>query len=266
MSDLSFGQGTDQVTDSGTATETQTEENGQGPDQSGYSGFISDVLNGVPPEHVKLLEPYIKKFDAGVTRRFQDLSTKYKPYEDLGADPETLANAYKVYQMLDENPQQIYELLRQDFEDADDEDEEQNLAPVAPGNIPPEWESRFTKQQEILEALVQHVMSDRETKQQAQEDQELDQYMSLLKTEYGDFDEDYVLAKMSAGADGEAAVKSWMTLQQKIINGTAKVPTTPVLSGGGSVPGESQSIKDLKPNQVKDFVANLLSQTSREGQ
>lgn len=262
MSDLSFGQG--QETDTAEQQQTENGNSGQGSEQD-YS-LASPFLEQIPTEHRALVEPYVKKWDAGVTRRFQDLSTKYKPYEDLGADPETLANAYKVYQMLDENPQQIYELLRQDFEDADDEDEAQNTTPVAPGNIPPEWESRFTKQQEILEALVQHVMSDRETKQQAQEDQELDQYMSLLKTEYGDFDEDYVLAKMSAGADGEAAVKSWMTLQQKIINGTAKVPTTPVLSGGGSVPGESQSIKDLKPNQVKDFVANLLSQTSREGQ
>lgn len=258
MSDLSFGQG--QETDT---AEQQTDGGSSQGSEQDYS-LASPFLEQIPTEHRSIVEPYVKKWDAGVTRRFQELNGKYKPYEDLGADPETLANAFKVYQLLEENPEQIYNLLKEDFE-SDDEIESQSLTPVAPGSIPPEWESRFTKQQEVLEALVEHVMSDRQTKQQQQEDQELDQYMNLLKQEYGDFDEDYVLAKMSAGADGEAAVKAFQKLQQGVLNSAAKVPTTPVLSGGGSVPGESQSVKDLKSNQVKDFVANLLAQTNQEG-
>ena len=44
----------------------------------------SPFLNEVAPDHRSIVAPYIKKWDAGVTKKFQEYSSKLKPYESLG--------------------------------------------------------------------------------------------------------------------------------------------------------------------------------------
>ncbi len=255
--------------DSGGTGDATQDNTGQGSDNGGseYS-LASPFLEKVPAEHRPILEPYVKQWDAGVSRRFQELHGKFKPYEELGADPETLSQAYQIYQMLDTNPKQLYDLLAEDFGgEVGTPDESQNApGDQAPG-IPQEWEQKFTKQQEILEALVEHVMSERTTQQESQEDQEFEQYLSMIKQEAGEDSqefEDFILAQLIANdGDANAALQTWNSFKQSLINSAAR-PTPPVLSGGGSIPQESQSVKDLSKKDTVSFVADLLSQVNRE--
>lgn len=241
----------------------------QGSDGGSEYSLASPFLEKVPAEHRTILEPYVKQWDAGVSRRFQELHGKFKPYEELGADPEVLSQAYQIYQMLDTNPKQLYDLLAEDFAgeaEPTSPAESQTEPGDAPG-IPQEWEQKFTKQQEILEALVEHVMSERTTQQESQEDQEFEEYLGMIKQEAGEDSqefEDFILAQLIANdGDANAALQTWNSFKQSLMNSAAK-PTPPVLSGGGSVPQESQSIKDLSKKDTVSFVADLLSNVNRE--
>ena len=118
MSDTSGFQGP-QGTDG-----TEAVEEGQGPPQApepsggeGGDSLGNAFLERVPPEDRPIVEPYVKQWDAGVTRRFQALHSTYDPYREFvesQVDPTQMQNALQLYELLDTNPQQLYLLLQQE--------------------------------------------------------------------------------------------------------------------------------------------------------
>lgn len=270
MSDISQGQmdfsGTGDYEPQGDdyVDQRQSDNSGQGS-QDEYS-LAGDFLGNVPEEHRSILEPYVKRWDAGVTRRFQELHSQYRPYEELGADPETLRQAYSLMEQINTNPQSVYQALAEALE-YDDPSEQgfdgyngQGYGEQSPG-LPPE----FQQTQEAVAAIAEFILDQQRTQQEQAEDAELDNYLSNLKQEFGvDFDEDYVLAKMYKGMDGAAAVKSWMNAMQQMINQQAPVYNTPpVLGGGGQVPMEAQRVTDLDRKDVKNLVAAIMQNQSQ---
>lgn len=248
---------------------------GQQTQQSqGTQGLAEGFLGRVNPAHRAIVEPYVRQWDAGVTRRFQELHGQLQPYQQLG-DPETLSQAMQLYEMIDTNPEQVVALIQEAIGQGQEQTPvpaEQQVAPQgqqepqgqeAPG-IPPEVAQQLNTMQQVLEALAQRVLDADSSQQEAQEDQQLDQYFELLKQEFGDFDEDYVIAKMLAGMDGEQAVQAFQQSIQGRVNERAQSPNIPpILSGGGSVPTETQRISSAPRSDIKNLVTNILAQAQQ---
>ncbi len=248
-----------------TDTDVQDQDQGSEEDYSLAGGF----LEGVPEEHRHIIEPYVKKWDAGVTRRFQELQGRYKPYEELG-DYESLQRAAYIANLLDTEPQRVYEALKANLgiaesQNADDQQEE------APG-LPKEYVERLENYEKQLNAVAQYILQLHEAEQTSKEDQELDSYLNLLKDEFGDFDEEYVLTKMYNGASGEEAVRAYQKLVQKQINEAGRAegpPRLPTLTarGGAALPSDqAQSVTSLSRSETKDLVANVLRNLAAQDQ
>lgn len=256
-----------------TGTEAQ-ETSGQGSEPE-YS-LASEFLNRIPENDRAVVERYVKQWDAGVTRRFQDLHSQYAPYQELG-EVEDLQKAIGLIEMLNETPERFYYALQEQLGLADGTQAglptEQQQQPVGGGEqnqpgLPPEFVSRIDKQEEMLKSIAEYVLNLHNTQQESTEDQELEQYMSLLHDEYGDFDDDYVLTKMFHGADGESAVKAYMNLVQQQVNAanapaSGLPPTLSSGSGGGAVPTEQIDLGKIPRNDVKSLVADILAQSQR---
>ncbi len=305
MSDIGSG-GQSGGVSSGDATQAGTvaalQQQGTNPqDQATLSDFSSGFLNRVDPAHRTIVEPYLRQIDGGITRRFQELHGQLQPYEALGADPETLSSAYQLYQMIDQDPQQVLALLTElvggqqqgasgqaPMQMQPGQQQSQGLQGMqspfgqpgqfpqqgqlpqqqqSPG-LPPEIMAQLEQlpmMQQVLEHLAQTTLDQQTQQQQAAEDAQLDQYLGLLKQEYGDFNERFVIAQMMAGMDGEEAVQSYMQEVQGQVNQRSQRPNLPtVLGGGGSVPPETQRIASASRKDVKGLVANIL-QSSAQG-
>lgn len=264
----------------------QGQPQGQGQGQPQVSDLASGFLGRVDPAHRAIVEPYVKQWDAGVTRRFQDLHSQLRPYEEIGADPVQLQAAYRLYQMVDQDPQQVLQIL-QEAVGADGGAGVQQQGPLpqgqpqlgqgqapgqlpqqqpgqAPGALPPEVQQQFDMMQQMLEALGNKVLEGDQQSAQAQEDSELDDYIGLLKQEFGEFDERYVLSQMMAGMDGEQAVQAFQQLVQGQVNQRSAPPVPPILGGGGAIPQEQQSIAKAGRGDVKNLVANILAQANSQ--
>lgn len=233
-------------------------DEGQGSNDYSLAG---DFLGRVPEEHRSVIEPYVKQWDAGVTRRFQELHQQYRPYADLGADPDTLRQAHTVYQRFVEDPRSVYEMLHSEFgqqaqgyEGDDESGSEQDFS------LPPEFQQKLEKQERVLEAVADYILQQRQAETAQQQDSELDEYVNLLKTEFGEFDEDYVLTKMLAGMDGAEAVKSYQNLVQQRINeaNQALASAPPVLGGGGAVPSDNSTVQALSRKDTRSLVEGVL--------
>lgn len=256
----------------------QNNGDGQGGDaqqSQGVQGLAEGFLGRVNPAHRAIVEPYVKQWDAGVTRRFQELHGQLQPYQQLG-DPDTLGQAMQLFKMIDEQPEQVLSLLQEALgqggqeqqpvpaeQQGLQEQQEQGGQGQAPG-LSPEVTQQLNTLQNVVEALAQRILDQDSSTQESQEDQQLDQYFDLLKKEFGDFDEDYVIAKMLAGVDGEQAVQQFQQSIQGQVNQRAQRPNLPpILSGGGSVPQEGQSISKAPRSEVKNLVANILAQSGQ---
>lgn len=253
-----------------TGTESsQTQASGQGSENE-YS-LASDFLTRIPENDRAVVERYVKQWDAGVTRRFQDLHSQYQPYQELG-EVEELQKAVNLINMLNEDPERFYYALQDQLElgDGTTAGIQQNPAVQeqnAPG-LPPEFVSRIDKQEEMLKSIAEYVLGMHNQQQESAEDAQLDDYMGLLHQEYGDFDDDYVLTKMYHGMDGGDAVKAYQKLVQQQINAANSVtnglpPTLSSGSGGGAVPAEQIDLGRIPSGQVKSLVADIIAQSQR---
>lgn len=271
------------------------------PDPSGQGSsneysLASDFLQQIPEAHREIVSQYVPAWDAGVTRRFQALHQEVAPYKELG-DAETLQQALQVYRLMDESPEVILAILQQELGQQTPQPTFQQpvapqsyqpqgipqgfqtpgqppvgggFAPSVPGQspqfqgLPPEIMEKIQLQETVLSHVAQFVIEQQQQATQAQEDMALEQELTLLKTQYGDFDEDYVLSLAEAGMDLDKAVQTWQQKRQEIINSaaasTAGLP--PTLNGGGTPPGESQSVVDMKKNETRNLVASLVSQAA----
>ena len=238
----------------------------------------SEFLESLDEAQRKQLEPLINKWDAGVTRRFQELQTRYAPLQPLlesGVDVAEVSNALQIYNLLDTNPNYLYQLLKTELESGEGGAEggvqgQQGLQGEEEYDLPPQVRQELDQLRQVVEALAQSTLDQRSQATEAQEDASLDEYLGLLKAEKGEFDEHYVLSRMMQGMDGAAAVDAWNSTLQGFLqqagqgNGAPPVPGSnlpPVLSGGG-VPVTTENITTAKDKDVKDMVVKMLEQSA----
>jgi len=233
--------------------------------------LANPFLSKIPDADRNVVAKYIKDWDAGVTRRFQQIHQQYAPYKDLG-DIESIQGAMALQQMINEDPARVYELLG-NFVNQGQEDQQQQQQQVQQytdefgEQLPQAFVEKFTRMEGILESLAERFMQTEQQQQADLEDRELDDYLGQLKERYGDFDEDWVLSKMMKGMDGEQAVQQYGKFVQDTINSrmSGKRPV-PVLGGGGSVPTNGVDPTKLTRQQTQDLVAQMLADAAAQGQ
>lgn len=226
-----------------------------------------DFLKNIPDADKAIVEKYVKEWDAGVTKKFQGIHEQYAPYKELGEISQVQA-AIQLRELIENDPEYVYNMLKQEF----DSQEQQN--PTGPGGqpakmpefegLPPQFVEQFQNQQTMLENLAQLVLESRHKETEQQEDAALEEYVSELKKTHGDFDEDFVLAKMWHGMSGEDAVKAYQSLTQEIINGREKPkPQPPGLFGGGVIPTDTPDVSKLTGKETRNMVAELLARAGQ---
>lgn len=286
-------QGTGQATaDQFTGTDTQDTGApvgvGQNPadTQQQQSGSLANpFLAAVDETDRETVAKYIDKWDANVQRRFAEKDQALRPYRELG-DPETLSQAMQIFNLLQNSPEVLYQALSEQFGQQQqgispssqgplNQPGNQNLqfqglpdelSPLAPvfdqfGQRLNQYEHRFNQLGQTLDAVSKFLVTQHQQTQQAQEDQQIEQYFGLLKTEFGEFDEEYVISKMLAGMDGAEAVQQFKALVQQQVNANSTQPNVPtVLSGGGGAPQTQRRPEELSQAETRDLVASVLTQ------
>lgn len=270
--------GTGTASDSGGTPQGTPEGQGQsqgtpplGAVEPAGSSLGDDFLSRVDPAHRPILEPYVKQWDAGVTRRFQQLQSQLQPYQSLGLPADELQAAVQTYQLLDQSPEVLYNILKQHLEAEGGAGDQGQGGQIPEGDlgdlqgVPQVLQDQMKEMRSALEVMAQHILGQQQSTQQQSEDAQLDQYLNLLKDEFGEFDEDFVVAKMAKGMDGEEAVKAFLKVAGRAPGQGGGRPPMQVLAGGGSAPTDIQSVKNASSGDVKNLVASLLQQTVESG-
>jgi hypothetical protein len=284
------------------SSESQENEGGdEDDDDDDFENLNGEAfLQSIQEEELRQqLEPHVKRWDAGVTRKFQELHSKLQPYTELG-EYEQLSEAAQLYEILNSRPEDLYRALAQSLgynveqgqpgtqgqtpqqqqgqQGQGFQQQQPGQQPGTPGmgqnggltqqqyaQLPPDVKTQLDQHNQILTTLAEHYLNEQKSQQQQQEDEALDKYLSGLKDEFGDFDEEFVLAKMAAGQDGAKAVKAYQkNLKQLIAKQNAGSAPSGILGGGGQVPQETVNPAELNNKDVTKLVAGLMSQAQQE--
>lgn len=245
-----------------------------------YANELASLPEAVRP----LVEPIFKQWDANVTQRQQELHSQYEPWKPVMefGDPDTVQGALQVAQVLENDPARFIGAFAQAYPDIFQE-VIGNLQPQQQqtsngsgeqglGDLDPD--DPIVKRLASLEQMVQQAVggfTGFTEQQQAQENQRiLDQTLADLHTKHGEFDDEYVLAKMAyANKTPEQAVQEYVAkfgATQQTQQQTTQTSAPNVLTPGGGLPANPISVDQLAGDDkaTRALVAGLLDAANQQ--
>jgi hypothetical protein len=239
----------------------------QGNSSGGINPAWNDVLSAIPEDAHSAVIPHLKNWDQNYSRLQQEHSrfNDYKDFATNGIPAEQLRMGHGLLQAIQQNPKEVYEALAQSFGFGGIEQDETEVPDELAG-LPPEVVQKLQRLEQGYELLAKSRIEEEEAKRQAREDAALEQTMSQLKAQHGDFDEVYVLAQMMQGAKPEEAIGAYQSFVEKVLaeNNRPKPPRI-MSSGGSTIPGEQRiDPRKLDSSQTKNLVADMLKAAAQQ--
>lgn len=244
-----------------------------GPTEDGINPAWSNLLEKMPSSLHGVLIPELKAWDSnvqGLVGKVHSEYEPYKPFKENNIAPEQLNEAYGVYQALQADPRAFLEAAQKYYGITPEqgqppvEDQHEEIDPTDIENHP-----EFLRVKGIAETVAQAELARHQAAKQAEEDAALDEALTKLATEHGEFDQDYVVNKaMTGNISLEDAVKQYHnTISQAVQAHTTKMNSAPVVMGaGGGTPSTAISADQLKDETVrKNLVAQMLARSKQGG-
>lgn len=252
-----------------------SEEVLQEPEQEVVSGPGNPFLSEVAPDHRAIVAPYLQKWDANATKKFQEYSAKLKPWESIGMPPEEVQKYLNVARNLRERPEDVFRLMWTAFQDQYGDGFETELARILQIQLEEEQEMSEEYQQEYeqpgeeqvwrqnIENDVNEIRQWRQEQAQLAQEQEqeaqLDELLTNMHTQLGDFDDDYMLLMLSRHNDVGKAVKAYNAFVQRSSQSTRTPRQVPKTMGGqGGVPNGQVDVNKLRGNDRRKAVEAFL--------
>lgn len=210
------------------------------------------------------LTPVLEKWDQNVQKRFE----QYKPYERYvndGLDPQVIDYGVNLLNKLDstDGAMEVFGQIGQYLESqgllSADDDEDEDEGEFDYESLPPQLRRELDELRGAYGTLAEHNLMQQQQKIEAQEDAALDAELNRLKDKYGEYDDEWVLAKMVNGYSAEDAVTSYHEWLDKTLISRNKTPAYRPMGGGGDFPsGGPINTRKMNDGQTKDYVAQLL--------
>lgn len=238
--------------------------------------LASPFLEKIPAQDRAIVGRYIKDWDAGVTKKFQEIHGQYKPYKALGP-PEQLQQYVNFANNFRADPENVFRLMWQgmqeqygeDFnkellrvlqleeaamsEDYGSQPEQQQYAPEQPDPT----QIQLQNMAQELEDMRSWKESQEQERVSQQEAQQLDGVLTAMHTKYGDFDDNWILVRLAEHGNVAQAVQEWNQMIGKYSQGTQR-QAPKVMGGQGGVPNGQVQADKLRGKDRREVVAQML--------
>lgn len=270
-------------------TPAQPEQSGEpaGPaDEGQYPSTWDSILGQIPEAFHAAIAPELKKWDQGVSSRFQQIHEQYAPYkqfQEQQISPEDIQAAMGLYQNIGSDPVNFFERYRdalleqglieeaQEVQDAIEGEEDDDYSDESNPVLQElqelrQWRDNFEQQ------FTEQQQAEQTASMQQQANQEIDSEFSALEGKYG---------TLSPAYRREIAEKAWVLQQQtgkpvsleaahqelmRFVNRSraaspgANAPR--VAPGGGGLPNRpapDYSNESERISAAEDLVRNMLN-------
>jgi hypothetical protein len=257
----------------------------------------AQYLNNIPEAFRGQIEPVFKQWDADVTKRFQGVQSEVAPYRELiqQYDPQSLQQAVQLAELMQADPGQVYQALGATYPELaggqntggqqNQGVQGQQFQQQTPSfdaeeyGLPPQLMQQFVQQQQqiqqfqeaqqqqaqLLELISTGMIQEHQQREEAQQMQQFEQLLGNLKQQYGDYDQDYVLAKIAGGMDPAAAVQDYRGKFSQAVSQQAAQQHPQILTSGGGLPSTQIDPNKLNSQDTKNLVQQLIAQANAQG-
>lgn len=249
----------------------------QGTETPGPNPNWEPVLGLIPETLHSAVTPYFQEWDQAANKRIESVNGKYKdfdPFIQHGISAEDLAQGIRLTNILNNNPQVIYDALAQQLgvqQSAQEEEsteeainEEQNY------QLPPDYD----KLQQGVELIAQRML-DAETKQREQEASvQLETELKAAEEKHGKLNPQLFLPFLSKAIDNnpnitvDQAAASFVEVMNGVVQASQTAqPYAPNLlgsnSGGGAgLPSQAIDPRQLNSTETKALVVEMLKRNA----
>jgi hypothetical protein len=249
-----------------------------GGESSGFNPAWSPLLEKLPQEFHKLIEPDLRQWDQNFQQKTSEVQSQYEPYKDYVENqvpPEVINNALQLMAVIDADPRSFYENMGKFYADQwgqgqpgsnDAEDESFALGDEDTGQ---DLESnpliqQLKSQQDII---AQFLTTQLEQQQQAAVDAQIEAEETALKEEFGEFNPKWVYSyAMQNGTDLRTAVEEYHSFVQQIRSTpTASDGAPTVFAPSSAIPSSQPDPAKMDAKQTRSLVAELLAKAHQEG-
>lgn len=238
----------------------------------------------IPEEFKPQFETILKQWDAGFTRKMQEVQGQLGGYSEYGT-PEEIGEAFKTIQNIRENPQAFYQALHEQFGQPDPTPQPsfqvpeamEDLAPVVTqlqqtyetqlGQLRQGYDQQLNQQAQAIDALNKQLQSMNQSTQEEQRSLQLQQQLQLVQIERPDVDINFVKEKLGTnGGSIDAALADWESAKRAVAATMAGNTQSPVLPSGGNPPAHNDvDVSQLNREDTVSLVAQLLEASKNEG-
>ena len=256
--------GSEEVTETVVKTPTETpvvEEDALHPSWSELMGALPSSLHST-------VTPYLKNRDKNYQDGINKVHSQYADYKPLIENKvprERIDYALQVAQAIEERPADIIKAL-QEFTGMS-KAEATEVVNGEPGQVETELPDellqhpKFQEMERMLQTVAQHLVTQKQTEEQAKQDEQLTKDLETLRESKGDFDEEVVLtyAYMNPEKSLEEAV-DWAKSKITAALETQRRPAPRVLGqGGGTVNSQITPDQMKNPQDRKAVIAQMLA-------
>lgn len=259
------------------------QENNTGSEESGgINPAWNGLLETLPEGLHGVVTPYLRDWDRGVQERFQQVQSQYAPLESYRPfveneiDPQTLEQALMLYQMVDQNPQAVWEHMRETYGFGQEQSgqgqpgnpEDFPLEESSPQQFNIESDPRFQALQQQVEQLTGGLQSAYEAQQAAEADAQLDQTLSGLREQHG-IQDDGRAAVIERAAIGLAMTgmpldQAYAEVVSNMGTGQSRPNAPTVMPTSGGVPSSQVNPADLSTSDTKALVIQMLKAANQQ--
>lgn len=229
-----------------------------------------ELLGVVPSQLHSQVTPHLQKWDQNYQKSINEVHSQYeawKKYQEGGVSPDDVDYALGLLNAISENPQEVLEALKEAIGVEPTEQQGQfnqtQQDQFSNGEDDPILSHpKFKEMEQAVNTMAQIILSQREAEQQSAADAELETDLEALKEQYGEFDEELVLALASQGEDFDYAAleKAVQTVQER--TKVVRQPGPPVLGNGTAPPSDLP--KPTSDAERRQLVANMLRQATQQ--
>lgn len=241
------------------------------------SEFAQGILNQIPELERPIVAKYINDWDAGVSKRFQEVHSEYeawKPFKEQGVDPEELNQLIALGQALNANPQETLNAIAEAYgiQFAPPATEQGTpTEPPKPTEVTPsplgDLPEPVVQKLAMVDTMAEILLAQQRDAEARAADQELEKILSSAREKHGDFDERYVLTLIANGLEPDAAVSEFKALQDRLAQAAAAPSNnSPVVlgsQGGNGLPDSSVDVTKLDSKATRELVTQMLEAANK---
>lgn len=255
-----------------------TEQPTQGPTGTGPTGndgggqppYAPYLEKFTDPNTRNVAEQVFKEWDSNTTKRFQDLHSEYQGKYGWADslleqyEPDDVAAAVQIAEQLQADPQGFISRLQNNLGIMEQGPDDFGPYGAEDGNEDDPYADRFSQLEQALATVVEQLQGQQSAQQQAQEDAELEKALTELKTQHGEFDEDWVLTRaMKNGGDLDKAVQEYNAWVEQVRTQALRPSPRPLGQGGG-LPSSDIDPTKLNSRETRDLVTKILNEANSQ--